>query len=156
MLDKLGELGLPMDDPFLVSATQHTHLSDLEDALIQRSKPGDWVLGRSQVTDRNLLWRVHEAIRSCLFENLHKEIPYVIKQVTVGILDTPELLSVQQELHVPKLSQARLAVGRRGEIVQRIALGAAAILQESLGKRVEISLRLKHSPKMPEKDDFDD
>lgn len=155
-MDTLKELGLPMDDPFLVSATRGTHLSDIEDALIQRAKVGEWCVAPTQVTDRNVLWRVHEAIRQCLFENLHKEVPYAIKQHTIGFRDTPELLSVQQELHVPKLSQARLAVGRRGEMVQRIALGAAAILERSLGKRVEISLHFKHSPKMPERDDFDD
>lgn len=145
-----------MEDPFLVSATRGTHLSDIEDELVKRASVGEWAVDPSQVTDRNVVWRVHEAIRQCLFENLHKEVPYAIKQHTVGFRDTPELLSVQQELHVPKLSQARLAVGRRGEMVQRIALGAAAILESALGKKVEIALHFKHSPRMPERDDFDD
>lgn len=155
-LDRLAELGFHgVQDPYLVSALRGTHVSDLRATLVARAVPGPWVVAAGQITDRSLLWRIHEAVRQGLFRHLRQELPYACRQVTVGLRDDGPAgaLHVQQELHVPKLSHARTAVGRNGATIRQIADEAAATLSAALGGRVvNLALHLKHSQHMPDEE----
>ncbi len=81
---------------------------------------------------------------------MHKEIPYFVKQRTVGWLDTPEELQVQQELLLPKRSQARMAIGKGGLVARTMADQAAARLASAFGKPVKLQIHAKYCEKMPE------
>jgi GTPase Era involved in 16S rRNA processing len=79
-----------------------------------------------------------------------QEIPYLVRQRCVGWLETAEYLHVQQELLVPKLSQARMVIGRGGQVARDIAEQAASRLTVSLGKPVKIEIHAKHCLNMPD------
>jgi GTPase Era involved in 16S rRNA processing len=49
---------------------------------------------------------------------------------------------VQQELLLPKDSQARVAVGRGGAVAREIAASAQTRLARALGKTVRLSIRV--------------
>jgi GTPase Era involved in 16S rRNA processing len=79
-----------------------------------------------------------------LYEHLRAEIPYGVKQRTVGWRDSAAGLEVQQEVLFPKQSQTRMAVGRNGEVVRRIASEAAERLTRALGREVQVTLYMRH------------
>jgi GTP-binding protein Era len=147
-LDRVRALGLG-SEPLLVSALRGTHVEDLRAELLHRAAPGDWEVAAERATEASPQWRVHEAVRQGVFERLHKEIPYAVRQRTTGWLDAPELLQVQHELLLPKASQARMAVGRGGEVVRAIAEQASARLSQALGKPVRLTIYARHCDVMP-------
>ncbi len=148
-LDRVRALGLG-EEPLLVSAKRGTHVDDLRDELLARAVPGDWEVGADEVTEASVQWRVHEAVRQGLFEMLHQEIPYLVRQRTTGWLDTPQQLQVQQELLLPKESHVKAVIGKGGAVVRAVAEQAATRLSEALGKPVTISLYAKHCANMPD------
>lgn len=50
-----------------------------------------------QTSEASVQWRVHEAVRQSVFELLHKEIPYTVRQRTIGWLDAPEQLQAKEK-----------------------------------------------------------
>ena len=67
---------------FMVSAKTGHGLEDVVDFLVHRSRPGSWLFGRDETTNKDKKLRVMEIVREGLFKHLYKELPYQIKTQT--------------------------------------------------------------------------
>ncbi len=53
-------------------------------------------------------------------------------------------MEVQQELYLPKFSQAKVAIGKGGAVARRVANDAVVTLEKMLSKKVVLSLHFRH------------
>lgn len=67
---------------FMVSAKTGDGVEDIVDFLVHRSRPGSWLFGRDQTTNKDKRTRVTEIIREGLYKHLYKELPYQIQTLT--------------------------------------------------------------------------
>lgn len=67
---------------FMVSAKTGDGVEDIVDFLVHRSRPGSWLFGRDDTTNKDKRTRVTEIVREGLFKHLYKELPYQMKTET--------------------------------------------------------------------------
>lgn len=64
---------------FMVSAKTGDGVEDIVDFLVHRARPGAWLFGRDETTNKDKRSRVVEIVREGLYKHLYKELPYHIK-----------------------------------------------------------------------------
>lgn len=64
---------------FMVSAKTGDGVEDIIDFLVHRARPGNWLFGRGETTNKDKRSRVDEIVRESLYKHLYKELPYQIK-----------------------------------------------------------------------------
>ena len=67
---------------FMVSAKTGDGVMDIVDFLEHRARPGAWLFGRDETTNKDKRSRLHEIVREGLFKHLYKELPYQIQTHT--------------------------------------------------------------------------
>lgn len=63
---------------FMVSAKTGHGVQDVVDFLVHRARPGLWLFGRNETTNKDKRSRVKEIVREGLYKHLYKELPYQI------------------------------------------------------------------------------
>lgn len=75
------EGGKTVDDHvtvFMISAKTGDGVKDVVDFLVHRARPGTWLFGRDETTNKDKRSRVKEVVREGLYKHLYKELPYQI------------------------------------------------------------------------------
>eukprot|EP00937_MAST-01D_sp_MAST-1D-sp2_P007284 g7284.t1 len=162
----LSALGLL--DVYFVSATRDDGVEDLRHGLrvaahddrLASCCARPWLFPAGVATDDSLLDRAEELIRERIFDRLHHELPYQVRQVTHGWTEREDgRLRIDHELRVPRESQRNLLLGRKGHAGARpgaagvnhaLAIAAAATpqLEQLLGRRVELVISVKKDSRM--------
>lgn len=63
---------------FMISAKTGHGVQDVVDFLVHRARPGPWLFGRDETTNKDKRSRVKEIVREGLYKHLYKELPYQI------------------------------------------------------------------------------
>lgn len=63
---------------FMVSAKTGHGVEDIVDFLVHRARPGPWLFGRDETTNKDKRSRANEIVREGLYKHLYKELPYQI------------------------------------------------------------------------------
>ncbi|HTY18907.1 MAG TPA: GTPase Era [Myxococcota bacterium] len=130
-----------------VSAHTGEGVAALLEAVVQRLPLAPPYYPSDQLSDRPARFFAAEAVREAAFELLAQELPY---EVAAEVLDfdesDPRLVRIQANLLVRRESQKRIAVGRGGEVVKAIGVRARQALEQQLGSRVYLGLRVKVEP----------
>lgn len=63
---------------FMISAKTGDGVRDVVDFLEHRARPGTWLFGRDETTNKDKRSRVQEIVREGLYKHLYKELPYQI------------------------------------------------------------------------------
>ena len=63
---------------FMISAKTGHGVQDVVDFLVHRARPGTWLFGRDETTNKDKRSRVKEIVREGLYKHLYKELPYQI------------------------------------------------------------------------------
>lgn len=67
---------------FMISAKTGHGVADVVDFLVHRARPGTWLFGRHETTNKDKRSRVVEIVREGLYKHLYKELPYQISTHT--------------------------------------------------------------------------
>ena len=67
---------------FMISAKTGHGVEDVVDFLVHRARPGTWLFGRDETTNKDKRSRVKEIVREGLYKHLYKELPYQISTHT--------------------------------------------------------------------------
>lgn len=67
---------------FMVSAKTGEGVEDIVDFLEHRARPGAWLFGRDETTNKDKRSRLQEIVREGLFKHLYKELPYQMQSHT--------------------------------------------------------------------------
>ena len=103
-----------------------------------------WALDPSKTTDKSLIDQAVEVVRECVYQRLHKELPYNV----VPLHDSWENFrngsyKIEQTLVVDSVNVKQIVVGRRGSTIGQIGIRARTILEEMFGRRVHLVLHVK-------------
>jgi GTPase len=130
-----------------VSAHTGEGVEALLGALVARLPEGPAFYPEDQATDRPLRFLAAEEVRQAVFEELAQELPYESAVEIVGFDESrPDLVRIEARLLVARESQKAIAIGAGGAMVRRIGTRARHGLEQLLGRRVHLALRVKADP----------
>jgi len=152
---------------YFVSSESGDGVNDLRDALrVAARDPAHaercarpWVFPAGVEAEISQLERAEELIREQVFVRMHQELPYQVKQVTLGWTDQEDgSLRIDHEFRVPRTAQRNLLLGRKSYAGARhgtngvnhalaIARAARPRLQVLLGRKVELHITVKSMQK---------
>lgn len=140
-------LGEPAPPWFRVSARTGAGVEELLAAVRALLPEGPALFPEDDLTDRPLRWLAGELVREAAFECLHAELPYAVAVEILSFDESrPDGVRIEANLVVERDSQKRIAVGAGGEMVKRIGTRARHAIEELIGGRAHLSLRVKVEP----------
>ncbi len=130
-----------------LSARTGEGLDALQDALVAALPESPPLYPEDELTDRPLRWLAAELVREAVFEELGQELPY---QMAVDVVEfdekRPDIVRIRANILVLRDSQKRIVVGRGGEVVKAIGTRARRQIEQLVGNKVYLELRVKIDP----------
>lgn len=146
LLDKasvLSQSGI-VSDIFMISATEGDGVDDLKRHLAGRMPPGPWHYPEDQLSDMPQRLLAAEITREQIFLRLHQELPYAVAVETETWEEFKDgSAKVSQVIYVERDSQRPIVLGKGGQTIKAIGAGARKQMEEIVGRRVHLMLRVK-------------
>ena len=141
-------------DVLTTSSPRGTGISDLVRALVDGLPEGPQYYPPESVSDRPQAMAVSEMVREKVLELLSEEVPHsiavVVDEIEPG--DSPDVLLVTASIYVERESQKGIVIGRGGRMLKEIGARARPEVEELLGSRVFLDLRVKVEPNWPRRE----
>ena len=152
-IDKAKSLG-SWREVLTTSSPRGTGFSDLVRALVEGLPEGPQYYPDGSVSDQPRATAASELIREKVLELLVEEVPHsvavVVDDIEVG--DQPDVLVVRASIYVERDSQKGIVIGRGGRMLKEIGSRARPDVEELLGSRVFLELRVKVEPNWPRRE----
>jgi GTP-binding protein Era len=128
-----------------VSATTGENVDRLEQVLLSHLPEGEPLYPADYLTDQPERFFVAEMVREQVLRNTHAELPYT-SAVVVDKFEEPNehgLMRLYCTILVERESQKPIVIGKGGEMIKRIGMGAREELERFFDTRVFLDLRVK-------------
>ena len=99
------------------------------------------------LTDRPVSFFVREYVREQALRCAAREVPHAVAVSIDSIESSRRLLVAKATIHVEKSGQRKILVGRNGDRIRQIGIGARERLEQLLGYKVHLSLFVRVSPR---------
>jgi GTP-binding protein Era len=149
-VQQLGtDLGRQWDDIVPVSATEGDQVDILTEVLIEALPVGPPLYPEGQVTEEPERILIAELIRETALAGMTDELPHSIAVVVEDLQMRPDrpqddpLMDVTAFLFVERDSQKAIVIGAKGAGIRRIGTESRRRIEELLGTRVFLDLRVK-------------
>lgn len=146
LLDKAGQLNATgiVSDIFMISASAGDGVDDLKRHLAERMPPGPWHFPEDQLSDMPQRLLAAEITREQIFLRLHQELPYAVAVETESWEEFKDgSAKVSQVIYVERDSQRPIVLGKGGQTIKAIGAEARKQLEDIVGRRVHLMLRVK-------------
>ncbi|NLZ25664.1 MAG: GTPase Era [Clostridiales bacterium] len=143
-LEKLNEIK-NIKSVVPISAKQGDNLDTLKEEILKFLPEGEMLYTDDMFTDKPLKFMAAEYIREKAFYLLDKEVPYGIG-VEVRKFERREgkpIWDIYADIIVEKPSHKAIVIGKKGEMIKRIASGARQDIEELLGEKVFLEVYVK-------------
>ena len=90
-------------------------------------------------TDQDVNFRISEALRERLMENLNDELPYRFDCVIETFEDKGKIFLIEMAILVNKQAHKKIIIGKQGHLLKRIGSQARAEIEKILDKQVYLS-----------------
>ncbi len=128
---------------FPISALKRQGIDELF-ALIQRYLPeGPKYYPEEQLSDRPERFFVSEIVREQIFFQYRDEIPYSCEVAIDSFKDDPDIIRIEAFIFVNRKTQKSIMIGKNGEAIKKLGTEARKKMEDFLGKRVFLALRVK-------------
>ena len=143
-LQRLAAMG-EWDEVVPLSALGGEHVDLLRELIVARMPEGPALYGEEVVTDQTDDRRISEAIREKAIRLMREEVPHSIATVVEDVVagDSEGVLVVSATIYVERDSQKGIVIGHGGEVLRAIGEQARPEIEELLGSRVYLDLRVK-------------
>jgi GTP-binding protein Era len=132
---------------FMISALTGDGVEDLRAWLAAHVPPGPWLYPEDQLSDISERLLAAEVTREKLYLRLHQELPYASTVTTESWRENKDgSLRIDQVIYVERDSQKPIVLGKGGRTIRKIGELARLELEEMLGRRVHLFLRVKVRP----------
>lgn len=128
-----------------VSAKHDFNLALLLDLIVEKLPYGEPFFPEDQLSDRFERFFASEIIREKILINYRKEIPYSVEVEIESFKEAPDLISISAIIHVERNSQKGIIIGHRGEMLKKTGTMAREGLEDFLGRKVFLTMRVKVS-----------
>ncbi|MCC7048049.1 MAG: GTPase Era [Alphaproteobacteria bacterium] len=133
-----------ISDVFMISATEGDGVDALKAHLVARLPLGPWHYPEDQLTDMPERLLAAEVTREQLFLRLYQEMPYSIAVETETWEEFKDgSAKVSQVIYVERESQRPIVLGKGGATIKAIGEAARKELQDILGRKIHLALRVK-------------
>ena len=122
-----------------VSVLRNKNMDELKKTLISFLPEGPAYYPDDMLTDKDLRYIIEELIRESLIHLLYEELPYSIA-VLVEEIDGKY---VSATIICERESQKGILIGKRGEMIKKIGQDARNKIEQLLGKKIFLELRVK-------------
>lgn len=137
---KLGEFAGGM----VISALRDINAMEVADRLVSMLPEGPAYYPEGTATDVPDKFAIGELIREKVLLSLRQEVPHSVAVTTEEITRrSDELTYVAGTIYVEKKSQKMIAIGRKGSMLREIGAAARVEIEELLGTKVYLELRVK-------------
>jgi GTP-binding protein Era len=135
---------VPSADAVMISSTQGDNLDALIDIIVSHLPEGPPFFPDDQLTDLYEREIAADLIREALLFNLRAEVPHSIAVRIDEFKDRDENTTyIAATLFVERDSQKGIVIGQGGEKLKKIGIEARQKIEELIGRRVYLSLRVK-------------
>ena len=149
-VQSVGEdLGRPFDELVPVSAVAGTNIDLLTELLIAALPEGPAMYPEGQITEEPERVLIAELIRETALAGMTDELPHSIAVVVEDLVPRPDrpaddpMIDVTAFLFVERNSQKAIVIGAKGAGIRRIGTESRRRIEELLGTRVFLDLRVK-------------
>ena len=134
----------PFAETFMISAEKGKGINDLRRWLASNLPEGPWLYPDDQISDMPLRMIAAEITREKLTLRLHQELPY---QLTVETEKWEEKadksVRIEQIIYLSRSGHKGIVLGKKGETIKAVSMASRLSIEEFLGARVHLFLRLK-------------
>jgi GTPase len=126
-----------------VSALHKFNLGSVLDAILDRLPESPEFFPKDELTDRSERFFVSEMIREKILLQYKEEIPYSCEVAVDSFYEQEKIIHIVANIYVMRESQKAILLGHEGKAIKRLGTAARKEIEEFLGSRVYLELRIK-------------
>ncbi len=135
---------IPHDRAFTISALNGDGVNDLLSDLFARLPVGPLYYPPDEVSDVNMRFIAAEVVREKIMLLTEQEIPYSVAVEVESYKErSDDMTYISALIYVERDSQKGIVIGKGGEMIKKISTQARAELENMLGTKVFLDLRVK-------------
>ncbi|MEP2781811.1 MAG: GTPase Era [Pseudoruegeria sp.] len=141
-------------ETFMISAEKGYGVDDLRHWLAAEVPAGPWLYPEDQIADLPMRMIAAEMTREKLTLRLHQELPYQLTVETEGWEERKDgSARIDQMIYVMRDGHKGIILGKKGETIKSVSQAARVELEEFLGRKVHLFLKVKVRPNWLEEKD---
>ena len=134
----------PFVETFMISAEKGKGINDLRRWLASNLPEGPWLYPDDQISDMPLRMIAAEITREKLTLRLHQEPPYQLTVETEKWEEkTDKSVRIEQIIYLSRSGHKGIVLGKKGETIKAVSMASRLSIEEFLGAKVHLFLRLK-------------
>ncbi len=122
------------------SIRRDSGVNELLDEIAKLLPEGPAGYDQDTLTNRPVLFFVREYIREAVLNQLSSEVPHAVAVSIDQADERPEVLRLGATIHVEKLGQRKIVVGKGGERIKALGIAARERIETLVGKKVHLEL----------------
>ncbi len=130
-------------DVIPVSAKYQKNLDSLLSVIKDHLPRNDLDYDEKSSTDQDLYFRISEALRERLMENLKDELPYKFDCVIETVEDKGKVFLIEIAILVNKQAHKKIIIGKQGQLLKKIGSEARGEIEKILNRQVYLSTYIK-------------
>lgn len=130
-------------DVIPVSAKYQKNLDSLLSVIKDHLPRSDLDYDEKSSTDQDLYFRISEALRERLMENLKDELPYKFDCVIETAEDKGKVFLIEIAILVNKQAHKKIIIGKQGQLLKKIGSEARGEIEKILNRQVYLSTYIK-------------
>ena len=130
-------------DVIPVSAKYQKNLDSLLSVIKDHLPRSDLDYDEKSSTDQDLYFRISEALRERLMENLKDELPYKFDCVIETVEDKGKVFLIEIAILVNKQAHKKIIIGKQGQLLKKIGSEARGEIEKILNRQVYLSTHIK-------------
>ena len=131
-------------ETFMISAEKGKGIGDLKRWLGSNLPKGPWLYPDDQISDMPLRMIAAEITREKLTLRLHQELPYQLTVETEKWEEKPDKsVRIEQMIYLSRSGHKGIVLGKKGETIKAVSMASRLSIEEFLGSKVHLFLRLK-------------
>ena len=143
-LSKKINKSYPFAETFMISAEKGRGVDDLRRWLASNLPEGPWLYPDDQISDMPLRMIAAEITREKLTLRLHQELPYQLTVETEKWEEKPDKsVRIEQMIYLSRSGHKGIVLGKKGETIKAVSMASRLSIEEFLGGKVHLFLRLK-------------
>ena len=130
-------------DVIPVSAKYQKNLDSLLSVIKDHLPHNDLDYDEKSSTDQDIYFRISEALRERLMENLKDELPYKFDCVIETVEDKGKVFLIEIAILVNKQAHKKIIIGKQGQLLKKIGSEARGEIEKILNRQVYLSTYIK-------------
>ena len=132
-----------IDTFFNISAKKKLGFKNLIEYLLKKSKYGEWLFNKDEVSDKDDIFITNECTRNETLSLVHKEIPYNIEVInkTFKYLNNGQL-KIKQDIIIKNERYKKILLGRKGSKIKDIRIRSQKEISNILNVKTHLYINI--------------